>query len=76
MNGLLIQWGTDTTSGTYGREITMPTNFTSSLTYTVVCVRYNNADYDDTSCTVYKIDGQTFKFYVDGTQASYIAIGY
>ena len=75
-NGLLIQWGTDTTSGTYGREITMPTNFTSSLTYTVVCVRYNNADYDDTSCTVYKIDGQTFKFYVDGTQASYIAIGY
>ena len=54
----------------------MPTNFTSSLTYTVVCVRYNNADYDDTSCTVYKINGQTFKFYVDGTQASYIAIGY
>ena len=50
--------------------------FNSSSTYTVVCVRYNNADFDDTSCTVYKIDGQTFKFYVDGTQASYIAIGY
>ena len=75
-NGLLIQWGTDTTGGTYGREITMPTNFTSSSTYTVVCVRYNNADYDDTSCTVYKIDGRTFKFYVDGSEASYIAIGY
>ena len=54
----------------------MPTTFSSSSTYTVVCVRYNTADYDDTSCTVYKIDGQTFKFYVDGTEASYIAIGY
>ena len=54
----------------------MPTTFNSSSTYTVVCVRYNNADYDDTSCTVYKIDGQTFKFNVDGSQASYIAIGY
>ena len=75
-NGLVIQWETDTTSGTYGREITMPTTFNSSSTYTVVCVRYNNADYDDTSCTVYKIDGQTFKFNVDGSQASYIAIGY
>ena len=76
MNGLLIQWGTDTISGTYGREITMPTTFSSASTYTVVSVRYNNADYDDTSCTVYKIDGQTFKFCVDGSQASYIAIGY
>ena len=72
----MIQWGTDTTSDAYGREITMPTNFTSSSTYTVVCVRYHDADYDDTSCTVYKINGQTFKFYVDGSQASYIAIGY
>ena len=54
----------------------MPTNFTSSSTYTVVSVRYNNADYDNTSCTVYKIDGRTFKFYVDGSEASYIAIGY
>ena len=54
----------------------MPTNFSSASTYTVVCVRYNTADYDDTSCTVYKINGQTFRFYVDGSQASYIAIGY
>ena len=54
----------------------MPTTFSSSSTYTVVSVRYNNADYDDTSCTVYKINGQTFKFYVDGSEASYIAIGY
>ena len=54
----------------------MPIKFSSASTYTVVSVRYNTADYDDTSCTVYKIDGQTFKFYVDGTEASYIAIGY
>ena len=76
MNGLLIQWGIDTTSETYGREIKMHVAFNSSSTYTVVCVRYNNADFDDTSCTVYKIDGQTFKFYADASLASYIAIGY
>ena len=73
---MIVQWGTDSTSGTYGREITMPIKFSSTSTYTVVCVRYNTADYDDTSCTVYKIDGQTFKFYTDGSEASYIAIGY
>ena len=71
----MIQWGTDTTNSAYGREIKMPISF-SNTNYTVVCVRYNTADYDDTSCTVYKINGQTFKFYVDDSQASYIAIGY
>ena len=76
MNGLIIQWGTDTTSSAYGREITMPIKFSSASTYTVVCVRYGTEDYDDTSCTVYKIDAQTFKFYTDAAHASYIAIGY
>ena len=75
-NGLIIQWGTDTTSSDYGRAITMPIKFSSASAYTVVCVKYNTADYDDTSCTVYKIDAQTFKFYTDSAHASYIAIGY
>ena len=54
----------------------MPVNFSSVSSYVVVCVRYGGADYDDTSCTVLKVDGQTFKFLTDGSQASYIAIGY
>ena len=75
-NGLIIQWGTDTTSTAFGREITMPIKFSSTSTYTVVCVRYGIKDYDNTSCTVYNIDAQTFKFYTDSSNASYIAIGY
>ena len=75
-NGLLIQWGTDTTSSAFGREIIMPIKFSSTSTYTVVCVRYGIQDYDDTSCTVYKIGAQTFKFNTDASHASYIAIGY
>ena len=72
----MIQWGMNTENSAYGRQIKMPITFSSSSTYTVVCVRYSTADYDDTSCTVYKIDGQTFKFYTDASHASYIAIGY
>ena len=73
---MLIQWGTDESSETYGRKIKMPVNFSSVSSYVVVCVRYANADYNDTSCTVLRVDGQTFKFFTDSSRLTYIAIGY